>query len=152
MWTSTKNNTATGITASPRSRQHGVTLIELLITLSVLSLGALISASSINAALPQRAVHQTAEQLVTDLKRARLIAQKTSEAVSLSVSANGYAIDSIDLHRKFSNGVTFELNAAGEIAFSHSFANLGGKITIRKSNRYAVILVQPITGKIERIE
>lgn len=135
-----------------RARQKGVTLIELLIALSVLSMSALIAASAMNAGLPQSAVNQAAELLVSDLKRARLDAQKTGEDAVIKISPDSYELAGGEV-RHPGRGVTLETDAAQrEIAFSRSFAHQGGAVTVTKGGRRAVIIVHPITGKVERVE
>jgi prepilin-type N-terminal cleavage/methylation domain-containing protein len=137
-------------TEQRKSLQHGLTLIELLITLSILSLGALIAAGGINRALPQRAVDFAAEQLVSDLKRARLEAKKTGAPVTVSFSADGYAAPGL-FDRNFDNGVALQLDGnSGDIVFDLNFASLGGAVTLGKGRRQAIVKVHAITGKVER--
>lgn len=140
------------ILPEPCWRQRGVTLVELLIALSVLSMSALIAASAMNAGLPQHAVNQAAELLVSDLKRARLDAGKTGEDRIIRISADSYELAGGEV-RHPGRGVTLETDAAQrEIAFSRSFAHQGGAVTVTKGDRRAVIIVHPITGKVERVE
>lgn len=137
-----------------RREQSGLTLLELLITLSILSLAAGVIVSAINTRSPRYAVHQTAEQLVADLKRARLEAQKTNEPVSVLFADTYYEISGSDLRRTPPNGVEIRLTGADEdaITFSTAFAHPGGKITIEKGKASAVVVVHPITGKVGRID
>ncbi len=134
--------------------QLGLTLVELLLALSILSLGALISASAINARSPRLVVDQAAEQVVTDLKRARLHAQETGEKVSVAPHDNGYVISKLDLKRLLRSDldVQWSSNSIEGIVFAERFANPGGRIEISKSGRKAIILIHAITGKIERVE
>jgi|GEM_PF-6326713 len=137
-----------------RLRQRGLTLVELLLMLSIMSLAILISASAINARSPRLAIDQAAEQLVTDLKRARLKAQESGERVAVTRSDAGYLISTLNLDRQFRNDLNIEwlANSVDGIVFAGQFANPGGRIEITKSGRRAIILVHAITGKIERIE
>ena len=137
-----------------RQQQVGLTLLELLITLSILSLAAGVTVSAINARSPRYAVHQTAEQLVTDLKRARLEAQKTGKAVSVRFADNQYEVSAWELQRTPPHGVSIRLSGADQdvIAFSSVFAHLGGEVRIEKGNASAVVIVRPITGKVARID
>ncbi len=137
-----------------RLHQRGFTLIELLIVLSIFSFTTLIAASAINARSPRLVIDQTAEQLVTDLKRARLEAQQSGERIAVARSDTGYMISSLNLDRRFRGDLTIDwaTNAVEGIVFADQFANPGGRIEITKSRRRAVILVHAITGKIERIE
>jgi prepilin-type N-terminal cleavage/methylation domain-containing protein len=137
-----------------RLHQCGFTLIELLIVLSIFSFATLIAASAINARSPRLVIDQTAEQLVTDLKRARLEAQQSGERIAVARSDAGYMISSLNLDRRFRGDLTIDwaTNSVEGIVFADQFANPGGRIEITKSRRRAVILVHAITGKIERIE
>lgn len=136
-----------------RLRQHGLTLVELLVTLSVLSLGALIAVSSMNRALPQRALNHAAEQLVTDLKRARLHAQKHGVPVAVSFEEKRYASDSIRLSRILESNIVIQTEeSADEIVFSQSFATLGGSIVLQIEDRRVIIKTDPIIGKITRVD
>ena len=133
-----------------KRRQQGLTLIELLITLSILSLGALIAAGGRNRALPQRTVDFAAEQLVSDLKRARLEAQKSGAPVTVRFAQSGYAASGL-FDRDFGDGVTLQLDGdRGDIVFDWNFASLGGAVMLKKGRRQAIVKVHAITGKVER--
>ncbi len=134
--------------------QLGLTLVELLLALSILSLGALISASAINARSPRLAIDQTAEQVVTDLKRARLHAQETGEKVSVTPLDDGYIVSELALTRLLRSDldVKWMSNSIEGIIFAERFANPGGRIEISKNGHSAVIRIHAITGKIERVE
>lgn len=137
-----------------QQRQQGLTLFELLVALSILSLSVLVSANAFRAFSPRIAVDQAAEQLVADLKRARLHARQTGERVAISPTETGYEISSLQLTRTLRNDLvaSWRSDAEGVVAFTQRFANLGGRVEIRKGNRRAVVLVHPITGKVERVE
>ncbi len=137
-----------------RFGQRGLTLVELLFVLSIFSFTTLIAASAINTRSPRLVIDQTAEQLVTDLKRARLEAQQSGERVAVMRSDAGYLISSLNLDRRFQRDLNIEwaTNSVEGIVFADQFANPGGRIEIAKNRRRAVILVHAITGKIERIE
>jgi len=137
-----------------RPHQRGFTLVELLFVLSIFSFATLIAASAINARSPRLIIDQTAEQLVTDLKRARLEAQQSGERVAVARSDAGYMISNLNLNRRFRGDLAIDwaTNSVEGIVFADQFANPGGRIEITKNQRRAVILVHAITGKIERIE
>lgn len=132
----------------------GFTLFELLVTLSILSFGALMAANAFRIYSPRIAVDQTAEQLVADLKRARLHARETGARVSATPTESGYRISQLNIRRNLRSDLDVRWNseANGAVVFTPSFANLGGVIEIRKGRRRAVVRVHPITGKVERIE
>ncbi len=137
-----------------RFHQRGFTLVELLFVLSIFSFATLIAASAINARSPRLVIDQTAEQLVTDLKRARLEAQASGDRITVTRSDMGYMISSLNLERRFRADLTIDwaTNSVEGIVFADQFANPGGRIEITKNRRRAIILVHAITGKIERIE
>ncbi len=153
MRTSARNNTAIIPVRLWRGAQSGVALIELLITLSVLSFATLIGANAMNAALPQRALQHSAELLIADLKAARLAAQKTGEEVSVKFESDEYSVEGGGA-KTLPRGMTMLLEDAVEesIIFTRRFANPGGKITLSKGAHRAIIQVYPITGKVERVE
>jgi prepilin-type N-terminal cleavage/methylation domain-containing protein len=140
--------------ALARRRQSGVTLIELLVTLSILSMGALIAANAVNNRLPQQTVNQIAERLVADLKRARLYAQQTGDAVTVHFTADEYSSGALAIGRILPSGMSMGFGKADDaiVEFSSSFAHSGSEIRIQKGRASAVVLVHPITGKIERID
>lgn len=121
--------------------------------LSVLSLAALVTASAMNRTLPQRALDQAAEQLVTDLKRARLEAQSTGSPITIAFNQTDYRSEPAIIDRTLANAVLIaQLESENQIVFSRSFANLGGRLVLKKNDRRAVIFIHPITGKIERVQ
>lgn len=141
MPTSAKNNT---------SPVAGFTLLEALLTLSILSLGALISASVINARSPRLHVSQAADQLVADLKRARLYADTRAVVVNMRAENGGYAIERLDIHRRFRKGLV--VSWEGDIAFAGGNVQPGAAVSIRERNASAVVRIYPVTGRIERNE
>ncbi len=133
--------------------QRGLTLLELLITLSVLSFAMLIASNAIGAGSNRLAVEQAAERLISDLKKARLIAEKSGDNVALYGTEIGYEIPALSLSRDGGGKVAYNWSVKDrEIRFSPRFAALGGKVVITKGERRAVIFVHPITGKIERVK
>lgn len=137
---------------SSAHRQEGFTLFELLIALSILSFGVLLSVNAFRAYSPRIAVEHAAGQLVADLKRARLHAKQTGEDVTVSTTETGYAITPLSVRRESDELRYSWTGEPGGIVFTRRFSNLGGRIEISKGRRRAVVVVHAITGKVERFE
>lgn len=135
-------------------RQTGLTLVELLLALSIMSLGVWVSAGAFKTLSPRIHVEQAAQQIINDLKSARLRAVETNELVNVIQTEQGYAIEALSLERSLRDDleVTWDTASLTGVSFSNNFANPGARIEVRKQKRRAVILIHPITSRIEKVE
>jgi len=72
-------------TPTLRTHVHGVTLIELMVTLAVLAIVLAIGAPALNTFVERQAVEGAAEQFAGDIRYARTEAMKRGQAVSICI-------------------------------------------------------------------
>lgn len=140
------------IFAKNNSAQIGMTLVETLVALAILSLATGIAAGAVSALSPRLAVERAADQLIVDLKRARLEAETSGAPINIEIRADGYSIDALSVSQVYRSElqVLWDTPAADSFAFNPGFDQSGSKITITKGKYSAEITVAPISGKITR--
>ncbi|MGE0408702.1 MAG: Tfp pilus assembly protein FimT/FimU [Amphiplicatus sp.] len=131
---------------------RGFTLVELLVALAVSALGALIVGAFISARTPRLLVDRTADELVVDLKRLRLVAETSGEPARLIATARGYSARAAGIDRTFPGAVSVEWNGAreGVIEMAAGLHQQGALIHIAVRGADAFVEITPITGKIRR--
>ncbi len=130
--------------------QRGLTLFELLIALALISLMAVMASGGIRSASPHLAVRLASEQLLADIKRARLEADAANTAVTITIADAGYAISAIAIDRDLPRGVAIDVadgNEAG-IIIGPGYWLKGYEIALSKGNAHATIIIEPITRRI----
>ena len=132
---------------------RGFTLAEMLVALAVASLGALLVAASINARSPRLLVNRAADELLVDLKRARLLSETSGDRVRLTATPDGYEATAAGIDRSLPRAITIEWNGArtAEIDFASGFDQSGMEIRISARKTEALISIAPVTGKITRV-
>ena len=141
--------------AVDRNRQLGLTLLELLVALALAALLASAAAGGLRASFPQLHVRLASEQLVADLKRARVEADILGAPVPVVFNEAGYGVEALDLERALPPGVRIAIDDAiveaeesRELFLHPGFAANGHRIVLWKSDRRAEIAVDPITGRV----
>jgi len=139
--------------ARNRSAEAGLTLVETLIAVAILSLATGVAGGVIGALSPRLVVERAVDQLLVDLKRARLEAETAGTPVVLRIEPDGYVVNALKLERKFQSGISVhwendELNA---FAFNPGFAQLGSAITLTKGRYAAEVSIAPVSGRITRV-
>lgn len=144
MRTSVKNSPA----------EAGMTLVETLVALAVLSLATGVAAGAVGALSPRLAVERAADQLIVDLKRARLEAETTGAPINIDINAHGYGISALQIGRIHQSDLTVRWNDGNTdlFAFNPGFDQSGSDITISKGKYSAKIEIAPISGKITRAQ
>lgn len=130
-----------------------MTLFEALVAVAILSLSAGVAAGAIGALSPRLIVDRAADQLMVDLKRARLAAQTSGEAVTIVADAGGYKADALNLDQRFRSGLEADWNGAraASLEMVVGLGQDGADITLRKGRRDALIRIAPVSGRIERV-
>jgi len=141
--------------AVDRKRQGGLTLLELLIALALVALIATMAAGGFGASFPQIHVRLASEQLVADLKRARVEAGILGVPVPVVFNEAGYGVEVLDLERVLPPGVRIAIDDAivkveegRELFLYPGFAANGHRIVLWKAGRRAEITVDPITSRV----
>lgn len=132
--------------------QRGVTLFEMLVALSILSMSAGVAAAAIARASPRLAVDRTADTLVLDLKRARLLAETSGAPVTVRADINGYDIPALKVARDYPRGLIVAWNGedAFEVSIGGGLDQAAAEILLSKGNSEARVSVAPVTGRIRR--
>ena len=142
--------------AANRRRAAGFTLLEVLIAVAILALASLAAAAFLNMRAPRLAVERTADQLLVDLKRARLRVETTGAPATVEFAPKGYVIAAAEAVRALPRGVSVTWNGAQEGSFALSAgADLDApivEIVVAKNGARARIEVTRLTGRIARVE
>lgn len=142
------------ISEKNRSSERGMTLFEALIAVAILALASGVAAGAIGALSPRLVVDRAADQLVVDLKRARLAAQTSGSSVTILATDDGYRVHGLDIDRRFPSGLANDWNAGGarSIDFVVGLGQQGAAVTLRKGRSEAVIKIAAVSGRIERAQ
>lgn len=145
--------------AGNREAQRGLSLIELVVALTIVSLIAALAAPEFNGAIDKVRLAATARTLVNSLKQARALAVSEQREVTLTLDVTqGSALlpaRLIDLEAP--SGTTFELVTArseqlgparGRIRFFPDGSSTGGSVRIANDRTLHVINVDWITGRV----
>ncbi|MEM9422641.1 MAG: prepilin-type N-terminal cleavage/methylation domain-containing protein, partial [Pseudomonadota bacterium] len=130
--------------------QAGISLVELLVVLTILSMAAGIAGISISRVLPTLVLRQAASSLEADLQRARTLSLTQVEAVEISFEQGGYTIEKLDLQKILPQDAFVNWSGGETLLFSAGVPNLGGVVSIRKGGREVSIRVEPYTGRVSR--
>lgn len=144
MPTSTKNNAAS---------ESGFTLVELLVTLAIISFASFVAASAINAHSSHLVIDRAAEALVHDLKLIRLRAELRGRSITLVGTADSYQAEAADVGKHFPKGVTARWNSeeAAELSFPLGPGQQEVNIRLSKGDARAVVVIAATTGRISRV-
>ena len=130
--------------------QCGVSLFELLLVLTIMSLAAGIAGVSLNRALPGLRLRQAATVLEADLQRARTLSLTQGEVVDLTLSEEGYAIEGLGLSRSLADGVMLVWDSDAPLAFTAGVPSRGGTVLVTRGQRVLAIRIEAFTGRVMR--
>lgn len=98
---------ADAVTLRRRDRsERGMTLLELLIALSIFAAVASLSGVAMTGTLSHLRHERAAEQLVSDLRRASLLARMQGVEMQVRATPGGYTVDALDIDRAWPREVT----------------------------------------------
>lgn len=134
-------------------RQLGLTLFELLIALALISLMALLVSGGIGKSSPHFAVRLASEQMLADIKRARLEADASNAPVTIAISDAGYEIDALGLSRALPQGVVLvqpngDKDAAEDIIIGPGHWIKAYEVTLAKGDARSTISIEPVTRRV----
>lgn len=140
----------TSADAKAHSYQRGLTLFELLIALALISLMALMATGGMRNASPRLAVKLASEQLLADIKRARLEADASSTPVTIAITENQYAISALSINRALPRGVAVEIASSNEtdITIGPGYWLKGYDVMLSKGNAQSTIRIEPVTRRV----
>lgn len=135
-----------------QSAERGVTLLEMLITLTIVLLSVGVVGAGVSARAPQLVVDRAADALVVDLKRARLAAQTSGAPVIVSAGARGYEIPTLSIDRAFPEGLAARWNGEEkfQILIGSGLDQQAAAIVLRKGRAQSRVEVAPVSGRIRR--
>lgn len=133
-----------------RVRQEGVSVVELLAVLAVLSIAAGSAAGFVRAASPTIVLKSTRAMLENDLKAARNTALAKGIQLSAQIDSTGYRFSERQISRAWPKGVTAfdEATQEIEIIFFDDGSSNGGVVTLSKGQQEAQIIINAITGRV----
>ena len=120
---------------------HGFTLFELLIALTLVALLVSIIVPGARSLL-QRELANTAERMIVDLRRQRLAALRLGDTVMVDIEAYLAGAENLELRAR--TGGSF-------VEFMPDGSSSGGSFEISDGRRSIAIIVDPLTGAIGRI-
>lgn len=128
---------------------RGYTLFELLIALALLALLALMASSSVRASSPRLAVKLTSEQLLADVKRARLESGATNRPITIAFSEHSYSIPELNIERTLQSGVHTKLTGGDgkKIVLGPGFWLSDYRITVTKGVAFSTVSIDAVTRR-----
>ncbi len=145
------------VRARPRQTEHGFTLLELLIALSIFAAVASLSGVALTGTLSHLRHERAAEQLVSDLRRASLEARTQGTDTRILVTETGYSVPALDVERVWPRDVTavwrireagrWQL-AAGLVLPSRTVASPEVRIELARGSETLPIRIDPVTGRV----
>ncbi len=141
----------------PRTRrtsdEYGTTLIELLVTLSIIALLAAMAAGASSGMISGLSLRAQSDALVSDLRRAELEASIKGETIEVAARSNGYDIARLGISRNWPDDVRADWpDESGKVSFDASGAATGGTITLRRGTRQERVTIDPILGRVRKID
>ncbi|GJL95263.1 MAG: hypothetical protein DHS20C05_16680 [Hyphococcus sp.] len=132
-----------------QSQERGLTLFELLIVLALLGLMGLMAVSSVRASSPKLSVKTTAEQLLADLKRARIETESTGAPIDIVIEKEGYAIETLNVARTLPHGVNLSVanSTQSRLTIGPGYWLSGYEIEISKGDASAKLSIAPVTRR-----
>jgi general secretion pathway protein H len=141
-------------------RMTGVTLIELLIVLSIMALGAAFVIPSLGEGVSNGALKSAARDLAAGLRYARseAVATRQESLVTLDLEGRRFKVAKDPREHELPKGAEFKLFTAqsdlvndkvGSIRFFPDGGSNGGRITIASGERKYEVDVDWLTGRVE---
>lgn len=135
-----------------RSGALGFTLLEVLVVLAIISTVSALVAGGVIARAPQFAVTAAANELMVDLKRGRLAAEMSGEAIEVSGLSNGYLIAALEIERSARRGVRYSWDGrdSATVTLGESIRQPGARIAVSKGAARATIVIEPLSSEVSR--
>ena len=114
---------------------------------------ALLVSGGIGKSSPHLAVRLASEQMLADIKRARLEADASNAPVTITMADAGYEIDALGLSRALPRGVVLEQpgNADGankDIIIGPGHWIKAYEVTLTKGDARSTISIEPVTRRV----
>ncbi len=106
------DQTATSSASKPADA--GLTLLEMLAALAITAIVTSFVALSLAGGREARSLDQAAIQLAGDMRAARTEALRRGQAVALMTSPAGYAIEALDIERRWPSGLDVRWETGGD--------------------------------------
>lgn len=135
-----------------RHNRRGFTLVELMITISILGIGLTLVLPRINESMRQARMEETQARLQSDLKLAVSTAKATGRSVLVNFTDSGYSVvDSTDSTRVYASndvadGITMTASGNAQV-FPWGLVD-GGTVQISCSSGSATMTILP-TGELD---
>ncbi|MEL7485974.1 MAG: prepilin-type N-terminal cleavage/methylation domain-containing protein [Pseudomonadota bacterium] len=130
-------------------QQRGLTLLEMIVALAIVSLATTIIANASISRSSRFVLSKTATEFAVDLRRSRQLARNANRAVVVSFYERGYYVRALDLEKSWPKGVEIEtLQNPSEITFSPSPTLDRHEFVLRVRDRTATVSVAPLTGEV----
>jgi general secretion pathway protein H len=142
-----------------RPREHGFTLLELLIVLALMALMTAITLPMLGNGVSTTQLRSSARQLAAGLRMARseALAQRREAFLLVDVAGKRFRLDSDPRVHKLPDGITLKLFTAqndlvddnvGAIRFFPDGGSNGGRITVAAGERKFEVDVDWLTGRV----
>lgn len=133
-----------------KNTQNGMSLVELLVVLAILSLSAASAVGLIRNTSPSLALKSVQGSLINDLKAERQKALANGIISSISFNQEGYEIKRTNSQKKWPRGITLEAeigNSTTLIFFEDGSSN-GLSFKLNKNTHSTLIFVNPLSGAV----
>jgi general secretion pathway protein H len=142
-----------------RHRARGVTLLELLIVLAIMALGAALVVPMLGSGVSNTELRSAARQLASGLRLARseAVAQRRETFLVLDVAGRRFKVDRDIQEHALNKGIELKLFTAqkdlvddkvGSIRFYPDGGSNGGRITVASGDRKYEVDVDWLTGRV----
>jgi general secretion pathway protein H len=142
-----------------RHRARGVTLLELLIVLAIMALGAALVVPMLGSGVSNTELRSAARQLASGLRLARseAVAQRRETFLVLDVAGRRFKVDRDIQEHALNKGIELKLFTAqkdlvddkvGSIRFYPDGGSNGGRITVASGERKYEVDVDWLTGRV----
>jgi general secretion pathway protein H len=128
-------------------RERGFTLVELLIVLAIMTLGAAIAFPFLARKAPAAALAEATQEMRVALSGARSMALAEDRDVMIGGDMGGYRIDGVHHDFTAGGGVRVEIAGAAHISFFPSGGASGGRIVLRSAAARREIDIEALTGR-----
>lgn len=136
---------------------HGFTLLELLVVLTILVLMAAAWPFAAPRLFPAQQLRNTAQSFVADVRSARLTARTTGTRQEITVEASGTSYATATGSRLLSNGILMHIrgeqsSVSPSLALYPDGSTSGAIVDLALASRSLSVAVSPLTGQTEILE